>query len=191
MTDILDGLERECKEYKTDLCTENGGPADGQPFILGTDLHGEHFLIPDTLDGHPTDNLPIILNAILGGLAEKNGTLRWNWLAYVVEGYANDGDKTMLDNFERGSFEQDFRNNPSSKVKEALIVTVFTWEGESACRTLLYHYGDDGMPVWGEPMDAVEQPQGAIPFTFETFRIFCENEGDMTKLMETIGFPPP
>ena len=55
---------------------------------------------------------------------------------------------------------------------------MFTWEGDSACRTMLYHYGDDGMPVWDEPMDGDEPPEGLVPFIFRTFRTFCVNEDD-------------
>ena len=195
LTDILENIGRECQEYKTDLCLQNGGPDDGLPFILGTDCNGMPFVIADTLDGHPTDNLPILLNKIIGGLQEKNETMRWDWLAYVVEGYANGGDNETvgevetLDAFERGSLERDFKTNPSSQVKEGVIVTVFTWEGDSACRTMLYHYGDDGMPVWDEPMDGDEPPEGLVPFIFRTFRTFCVNEGDLNKLVE--GFPSP
>jgi hypothetical protein len=189
LTEILEGIGKECKDYKTELCVEGGGPADGAPFILGADYKGTPFLIPDTLDGHPTDNLPIILNAILKGLEEKNGTMRWDWLAYVVEGYANGGENDLPEDWERGSLERDFKNNPSSQVKEGIIITAYTWEGESACRTMLYHYGDDGLPVWEEPVDADEAPDGLVPFIFNTFRTFCANEGDLAKLIE--GFPSP
>jgi hypothetical protein len=54
---------------------------------------------------------------------------------------------------------------------------------------MLYHYGDDGMPVWDEPMDGDEPPEGLVPFVFRTFRTFCMNEGDLNKLVE--GFPSP
>lgn len=178
---ILDNIASLSMYFKNSLCEEQGGPADGSPMILGADMNGENFVIPDVLDGHPTDNLPIILSSVMEGLREKNDSLKWDWIAYVVEGYTNSAENP--EDYERGAMEQDFKNNPSSTVREAVIVTLYTWENESACRTLMYTYGDDGMPIWSEPTDADEPPAGIVPFILETFRKFCQNDGDLSKLM--------
>lgn len=183
-TELLARIAETAKETKYELCQEHGGPADGMPVLLGMDSVGTPFMLPDVLEGHPTDNLGIILNLLANKLDEKNETMRWEWLAYIVEGYLNDvPDENFLENHERGEYERDYKNNPASTVREGIIVTLFTWEGESACTTLVYHYGDDGMPVWLESLETDESPQGLVPEIFGQFRAYCHHEGDLGKLI--------
>lgn len=184
ITETLDDLTEAARGTKHDLCEASGGPADPPPIIVGKDSKGVPFMMLDTLEGHPTDNLGFILNEIANKLDEKNETMRWEWLAYIVEGYAKrNPDENEAKNHERGTYERDFKNNPSSDVSEGIIITIFTWEGESVCRTQLYHYGDDGLPVWSESIDPEHAPEGLIPEIFHGFTIYCKHEGDVRAIM--------
>lgn len=183
MRDILDRLTEASICTKEELCEDNGGPADSAPIIIGM-ASGLPFMLSDTNDGHPVDNLGMILNAIAEGLDEKNKTMKWDWIAFVVEGYANKNpDMNVVESHEYGSYERDFKNNPASQVSEGIIISVFDWDGNSYCRSLLYHYGDDGMPVWDEPINTDEAMQGRIPDIFEGFRVYCHYEGDIKALI--------
>lgn len=183
-TELLARIVETAKETKQDLCEEHGGPADGMPILLGLDTAETPFMLPDVLDGHPTDNLGVILNLLANKLNEKNGTMKWQWLAYIVEGYLNDASsEDELENHERGDYERDYKNNPASTVKEGIIVSLFTWEGESACTTIVYHYGDDGMPVWENTIEGDESPQGLVPEIFGQFRAYCYHEGNLEELL--------
>jgi len=183
-TELLSRIAETAKETKLELCQEHGGPADGMPILLGLDPTGTPFMIPDVLEGHPTDNLGVILGLLSEKLSEKNDTMRWEWLAYIAEGYLNDSPTlNELDTHERGDYERDYKNNPASTVKEGVIITMFTWDGDSACTTLVYHYGDDGMPVWEEALETDEAPQGLVPDIFRNFHAYCEHEGDIGALL--------
>jgi len=177
-TELLRRIVETAKEMKVEMCQAHGGPADNGPVILGSDSAGTPFLIPDTMEGHPTDNLGVILGLLSEKLSEKNDTMRWDWLAYIVEGYLNGSPAVdEVDTHERGNYARDYKENPASTVKEGLIVSMFTWNGDSDCTTLVYHYGDDGMPVWEEALGTDEAPQGLIPDIFRNFRTYCEHEG--------------
>ena len=177
---ILSIISFATKLRKEKLCREEGGPADSCPIILVEDSVGEHFLMPDHFDGHPTDNIPEMLAELADGLTEKNGTMRWNWLAYVVEAYASESDKYE----ERGSMAEEYNNNPASDIKQVLIANIYGWKGMSGVTAITYSYGDDGMPVWEKEENAVFGKDGAsqsgiIPFIFERFREFCAVEGEV------------
>lgn len=186
-SELLARIAETAKETKLELCQEHGGPADGMPILLGLDPVGTPFMLPDVLEGHPTDNLAVILNLLAQKLNEKNETMKWEWLAYIVEGYLNDSPTVEeLDAHERGDYERDYKNNPASTVKEGLIITLFTWEGDSACATIVYHYGDDGMPVWENTLEPDEEPMGLVPDIFRNFRTFCQYEGDMKAVLASL-----
>ena len=177
--ELIDKVVETAKEMKFSLCEQEKGPADGEPIIVGVAKGGEPFVMPDTLDGHPTDNLPLLLMYLANTLREKNGTMEWEWLAYIVEGYLNETHKD--DDFERGVLERDFKTNPSSEVKETIIANLYMWNGENKVQSVVYSYGDDGLPVWGEPVDA-DETEGLVPSIFKAFRTFCQCEGDKSKL---------
>jgi hypothetical protein len=186
--ELIDKIVQTAKDWKLQLCEENKGPADVDPIIFGVAKGGEPFIMPDTLDDHPTVNLPTLLMYLAQTLRGKHGTMEWEWLAYVVEGYMSEGEiETMgdvetLDTYERGSFERDFKTNPSTNVKETIIANIFMWNGENKTTSFVYSYGDDGLPVWAEPVDA-DKTEGLVPTIFNSFRTFCEYEGDASKLL--------
>jgi hypothetical protein len=179
---LLETLVASFMETKKELCEENIGPADITPLIIGSDINGKGFVLPDTLEDSPTDNLPLLLSALVNELQDLNNTLAWNWVAYIAEGYEKASG--LPSDFRRGAFEKEYRTNPASDVKEVLLVSLFTWEGVDTCGSVSYHYGDDGMPVWSEQRECeLTSEQGVIPFTFGTFRKYCKHEGDLNVLM--------
>lgn len=174
--EILERIASIARRAKYESCEENNGPTDGPPMLLGELEDGSGFMMPDTLDGHPTEHLPMMLGVLEEGLMEKQGSLRWKWLAYVVEGYASPDDPK---DYERGDMENDYKTNPESPVREGVIITLFPWDGESMNVTHLYRYDDKGVPVWDdEPMYA-EETGGMIPLFFRSFRNYCLAEGDV------------
>lgn len=184
MSELLDRIITVAQENKYEVCQDNGGPADIAPIIIGLDDTGTPFMMPDTMEGHPTDNLAYILQHLANGLHDKNGTMKWQWIAYVVEGYLNDSETIEgLDEHQRGDYERDYKNNPASTVKEGIIASLYTWEGEDSCQTTVYHYGDDGMPVWETTLEPDEHPEGMVPFIIRSFREFCKKEGDIVALL--------
>lgn len=176
---LIDQILRAAVEAKEGVCEEHKGPKDVEPFICGVAKGGEPFAMPDTLDGHPSENLPLLLMYLANALNDKNGTMEWEWLAYIVEGYVHEADDE--DDFQRGQLERDFKNNPASAVKESMIANLYMWDGDNKVQSITYSYGDDGMPVWGEPVNA-EETKGMVPFIFDSFRTFCQHEGDESKL---------
>lgn len=182
---ILNGLVDSFMKTKTELCTENNGPADNIPLIVGVDNNGVGFFIPDALDEHPAENLEHLLSALSSQLLKINKTLSWDWIGYLVEGFMKSEPEKM--GYEAGTLENDYHTNIESSVQEVLVVSLFSWEGDDFCTTVPYKYGDDGMPVWGEMFssdtrtDGVETG-GRIRFIFQAFRKFCTAEGDLEKL---------
>ena len=180
--ELLSTLVATFMETKKELCEENAGPADITPLIIGSDINGKGFVLPDTLENGATDNLPLLLSALVNELQDLNDTLAWKWVAYIAEGFEKASG--LPADFERGAFEKEYRTNPASDVREVLLVSLFTWEGVDMCGSVSYHYGDDGMPVWSEQRECELTPaQGVIPFTFGTFRKYCKHEGDLNVLM--------
>ena len=179
--DVLEILTFVAQTHKKNLCEEEGGPADGVPMLFGIDPNNEPFMMPDTLDGHPTDNLPLALGALGVQLDEKNGTMAWQYLAYAVEAYMKQSESDELDNddWERGAYQREFENDITSNVQQVIVLTIIPWEGDILVASLPYKYGDDGMPVWGEQVVSETGAGGAITDTFELFRFFCHKEGNV------------
>lgn len=182
-SELLKQIVASFMATKKDMCEENAGPADISPLIIGADINGKGFIMPDTLENDAADNLPLLLSALVNELQDLNNTLAWNWVAYIAEGYEK--LSSLPSDFERGAFEKEYRTNPASDVREVLLVSLFTWEGVDICGSVPYYYGDDGMPVWSEERESeLTKDQGLIPFTFATFRKYCKHEGDLDVLME-------
>jgi hypothetical protein len=177
-SDIIESIIERAKAVKSEMCLDNCGPADAPPILLGEIEDGIGFLLPDEEDGHPTDNLVLLLGRVAKGLLEKQGSMRWSWLAYVVEGYgkeAEDGEDLYPEDYERGSFETEYKTNPSTTVREGIIVYWFPWDGTPVSGTTFYRYDDHGQPTYDETA-LLEMPeaQGNIPELFADFREFCE-----------------
>ena len=173
MKEVLAEVLANAMEGKTAICEEHNGMVDAPPTILGCLPDGDTFAMPDLNDGHPTDNLPLMLEALAMALLENGKPVRWEWLAYIVEGFAKPAGEVNADDHKRGDLEQEFRENPASSVREGIIVTVHGWkEGESLAGTAFYRYNDRGLPEFDEP-EFSELPSGNIADIFSAFRKAC------------------
>lgn len=80
---------------------------------------------------------------------------KFGWIFFVVEGYyrslpvGEEGGEAP--SYERGEMEDDYKNNPFSDVREALIVYGMNWETdmELTCHAP-YSYDDEGVPVFAD-----------------------------------------
>ena len=180
--EVLSLVVERAIEAKSLLCEENGGMVDSPPLLIGEFANGEGFVVPDLLEGHPTDTLPTILSGLFEIMSNKYQTPKFLWLAYVVEGYAKPiASMTKEDekNHERGNLENEYKNNPATDIREGIIATVFPWEGDPLSQTILYRYNDSGLPVYDETQhDPSVAKEGAIPDLFRFFISYCHQVAD-------------
>lgn len=161
--EILSAVVARAMEAKYELCVENKGIVDAPPLLIGELPNGDGFLMPDLLEGHPTDSLPLMLGALGEGMAnrmENDGSVRWKWLAYVVEGYAKPATELPTE-WERGDYETEYKTNPTTDVREGIIVSVFLWDGSAHGATVFYRYDDNGLPVYDTPEMTDDDDKGA------------------------------
>ena len=170
---------------KTQMCRDNRGASDLNPVVMfglpTTDEDGDdaigvvvmEMVLPD--GAHPTECLPLLLSD-----AHKRGIHNFLWVMFVVEGYTATASDNGIDpeNYERGSMEKDFLNNPNTNIREGIIATAYAKTGQSAVLTQLYGYGDDGLPVYdeerrGQFYNTENAQQGAVPDVFYSFLRYC------------------
>lgn len=78
----------------------------------------------------------------------------FDFLIIAVEGYSR--DKVSKEEAyeileERGSMEKDYKENPFTDVREAVIITAVDWEGTKILGAqTTYRYDDKGVPMWDE-----------------------------------------
>jgi hypothetical protein len=177
--EVLMAVIQKAMEAKYELCLENGGMFDSPPFLIGEFPNGDGFIAPDLMEGHPTDTLPVMLTGLLEGMTETYGTPKFQWLAYVCEGYCKPNIETMPDDWQRGAMEQEYKENPLTDIREGIIATVFPWEGAPLADTVLYRYNDNGLPEYEEPLGSAEGTGGgAIPDIFAQFLAHCHKVVD-------------
>lgn len=83
---------------------------------------------------------------------------KFEFLLLAVEGYGKFGDSEIPQDYERGQMEEDYRNNPFSDVREAIVLTAVDWEATGAWNVIsTYRYDDFGVPQYDEPMCSVEE----------------------------------
>lgn len=127
------------QNMKKAMCEREGGPCDLIPMLHFKYKHLKGCCGALLMDGHPMEVIPSAWRKILDhGIPE--------FVMVVVEGYASVGP---VANYERGSMEEDFKNNPDSTVKEVLTFqAVDIKTGEQMTAFVPYRYGDDGLPVF-------------------------------------------
>jgi hypothetical protein len=172
--EVVEFVAEKAKFAKYAWCEDNEGMADAPPLLMGQFPDGSGFIMPDLMEGHPSDTLPKLLSALIEAMEEHNGSAEYSWLAYVVEGYYRPQTDEMPDGWMRGDLEQEYKTNPVSDVREGIIVTVYPWDGESHAKTIPVSVGDNGLPVFGDISDeGIGIGGGVIPTIFEGFRKFC------------------
>lgn len=178
------------KQMKQAKCEHHNGHADINPFLVfgiemkddeGNEGLGGAVIELDLSEGeNAVEHLPQVLSEI-----SEQGMRKFLWVMLVCEGYCerndNNAEKLMSSpDYERGTLEKDFLNNPTSTVSEGIIATVFGWEGGSSAFTQFYKYGDDGLPVYEEENEYTvtyypkTKPQmGLVPEIMYSFLGYC------------------
>lgn len=82
---------------------------------------------------------------------------KFEFIMFVVEGYVkqmDEGAEVSIANApEKGELENDYKENPFSTVREAITITATDWNTAGIWNlTSTYGYGDNGIPVWDEPI---------------------------------------
>ena len=171
---ILADVVARAMVVKYGMCVDNNGMCDSPPVLLGELPTGEGFIAPDYNEGHPTETLPMMLSVLAEMMNDKFSSVRWNWLAYVVEGYGSPSlGGEMPEGWHRGMLEEEYKMNPTSDVREGLIVSMYSWEGESIGATVFYRYDDNGLPVYDEPNLSEQRMEGTIAEIFTAFTEAC------------------
>lgn len=137
----LDNAVRCFTGMKRAMCEREGGPCDLAPMLHFKYKHLKSCCGALLMGAPPMEMVPAAWGKILDqGIPE--------FVMLMVEGYASE---QPLEEYERGSMEEDFKNNPGSTVKEVITLqAVDIKTGEQMTAVMPYHYGDDGMPVFEE-----------------------------------------
>lgn len=128
-------------DIKTRLCDKENGPLDLVPMLHFKYRHLKGYC-GILLEGNPFEMTPITWRRMLDdGIPE--------FMMLMVEGYAS---TTPSEKHEKGALEREFKENPCSEVVEVIAIQAIEIKtGNQMTAVVEYKYGDDGMPVFGEP----------------------------------------
>ena len=129
-----------CK-MKRAMCEREGGPYDLAPMLHFKYGHLRTYCGMLLAGGDPVEMIPHAWERILeDGIPE--------FVMLMVEAYSSEN----VDNYRKGAMERDFKENPESKVREAITIqAVDIKTGRQMTGIVRYGYGDDGLPVFDEP----------------------------------------
>lgn len=84
--------------------------------------------------------------------------MKFDFIVIAVEGYAKGSGNQNPNEYQRGSMEEEFRSDPFTDVREAIIVTAIDWDASQLFSTLsTYTYDDHGVPQFAEPESFVQE----------------------------------
>lgn len=139
---VKDALDK-FKEVKLGMCQRFKGPIDLIPMLHLKYQHLANFcgMMVDA-PGDPIDALPKMWARTFDhGFPEI--------LMFVTEGYIKIARKEDANTYARGQFEEDFKTNPGSDVREAITVHAVEMKtGEQVSGVVAYKYDDAGLPVF-------------------------------------------
>lgn len=77
----------------------------------------------------------------------------FEFIMLALEGYGTADTETLdTTKYERGAMEHDYKTNPFSTVREALILTAVDWNATNIWSIFCtYRYDDHGLPMFDEP----------------------------------------
>jgi hypothetical protein len=83
--------------------------------------------------------------------------MSFSFVAFAAEGYVSpELDETAKDSYKRGDMEKEFKENPFTVVKEAMMINIIDWNCENMFTLVKpYSYDDFGVPVFGESKETV------------------------------------
>ena len=144
---ICDDLAAKAQRVKTEMCRLDAGPVDLNPLLfLRLDGAAELCFVPFPCSD-PVAGFPLIWERIL----EEGHP---DFIAIFTEGYF--GPYHAEKGHQRGQYERDFKENPFSDVKEALLIAgVDIRQGRYRNAVIPFSYDDGGMPhftqyPWGD-----------------------------------------
>ena len=133
---------------------------------------------------------------------------KFSFIALAAEGYFREARKDedfFPENYSKGDMETEYKENPFTDIREALIVTAIDWECQHlySCH-LPYRYDDNGVPVYDEqvsaftPLHGVEYMKqnmeeielGRIPTVLASFVLFMHLATEATKFTDKFGDAP-
>jgi hypothetical protein len=135
---LCDRLAATAQATKARMCEHCNGPVEGSPALVFRLDGNEQLFVAPLPHGHPIDTLPPVLEHIL----EEGHP---DFLALVTESYI--GPTIYEHTYQRGQLERDFKKNPTSDVKESLLIAaVDTRHGRHRSTAIPFVYDDGGMP---------------------------------------------
>lgn len=139
LEEMCDQIALMTKAFKSDLCRRNKGPADMAAALVYR-LEGDSELRSTGFPGgHPVDTFNKVWASVL-----KEGTP--DFVAVVAESYMGSG---RTENYRRGEMEQEFKHDPNSSVREAVLIAgVDTREGRQRSTAIPFTYDRNGMPAF-------------------------------------------
>lgn len=174
--EIMEDLLARAMFAKTEMCKDEP-MTDNPPICLivveSDDTNPEHdecveyqndhdLAVPMHLAMLPLIHKEDVLDAYEDVVKALPTTRAFEFVCLVVEGYGEFADKAETivknDDYERGHLEQDYKNNPFSTVREAVIVTAVDWNGTHLWNVIsTYRYDDHGVPMFDEPIASVSE----------------------------------
>lgn len=140
------------RELKVVNCAREGGPTDNVP-ILHARVNGRDTVAALT-GGHPAD----MVGGALKAIAYPDPV---EWAVLAVESYVKTAREFPRD-MKRGVLADEFANDPTSGVRECLMVYVVLADGQNLCRVQEFSYDDRGVPQFAEVQEHADV-SGTIP----------------------------
>jgi len=132
----------------------------------------------------------------------------FSFVALCAEGYfreVKDDPKFFPENYAQGDMEKEYKENPFTDIREALVITAIDWECQHlySCH-LPYRYDDNGVPLYDEQVSAFtplhgvdylrqkmeDLEMGRIPTVLTSFVMFTHLAVEATKFTDKFGDAP-
>lgn len=143
MCKILDEVQTALDLFmkmKAGVCEHHGGPHDLTAMLHFKFKHLNGYCGAVLAGGHPLETIPMAWQHII-----QDG--QPEFMLVMTEGYAS---ATPIENYKRGSMEEDFKNNPNTEVFEIINVHgIDIKTGQQADAVVKFHY-EDGVPTFDE-----------------------------------------
>ena len=139
LEEMCDQIAVMAQAFKSVLCRRKNGPADMAAALVYR-LEGDSALRSTGFPGgHPVDTFNKVWARVL-----EEGTP--DFVAVVAESYMG---SARGENYRRGELEQEFKQDPNSSVREAVLIAgVDTREGRQRCTAIPFSYDRNGMPAF-------------------------------------------
>lgn len=156
---------------KLSHCFENNGPSDIPSCLYYSNGHG-HAVTPMTED---VDPLLWLMEAMTTAYDQHGPFIE---LGFIGDAFGREFEnkEDLLKSIEESdqTLEEQHKTDPSLPVKEILVAYAIFGDGSEASGITEYSYGDDGMPVFSQPLVTEGSHAGAIPFVLNSFYNFLK-----------------